>query len=69
MAGHKKRTKETPASPLFTMVCTARFARAYEKVESFVYACITRERERERERERVYNYLELPNNLLSFSRF
>ena len=59
MKENKKRTKETPASPLFTMVCTARFARAYEKVESFVYACITRERERERER--VYKYLELPN--------
>ena len=45
--GTKKRTKETHESPLFTMLCTTRFARAYEKVESFVYACITRERERE----------------------
>ena len=29
--GTKKRTKETPVSPLFTMVGTPRFARVYEK--------------------------------------
>ena len=38
------------------MVCTARFARAYEKVKGFVYACITREREREREYTNIWNY-------------
>ena len=62
--GHKKRTKETPRSPLFTGF-SARFARVREKKKCFILAC---SRERERERERVYNYLELPNNLLSFSR-
>ena len=57
--GHKKRTKETPRSPLFTGF-TARFARAYaRRKKCVIYACSTRER--------VYNYLELPNNLLSFS--
>ena len=62
--GHKKRTKETPRSPLFTGV-TARFARAYaRRKKCVIYACSTRERERER----VYKYLELPNNSLSFSR-
>ena len=66
--GHKKRTKETPRSPLFTGFA-ARFARAYaRRKKCVIYVCSTRERERERERERVYNYLELPNNLLSFSR-
>ena len=58
--GHKKRTKETPRSPLFTGF-TARFARAYaRRKKCVIYVCSTRER--------VYNYLELPNNLLSFSR-
>ena len=62
--GHKKRTKETPRSPLFTGFA-ARFARAYaRRKKCVIYVCSTRERERER----VYNYLELPNNLLSFSR-
>ena len=62
--GHKKRTKETPRSPLFTGV-TARFARAYaRRKKCVIYVCSTRERERER----VYKYLELPNYLLSFSR-
>ena len=64
--GHKKRTKETPRSPLFTGFA-ARFARAYaRRKKCVIYVCSTRERERERER--VYNYLELPNYLLSFSR-
>ena len=58
--GHKKRTKETPRSPLFTGV-TARFARAYaRRKKCVIYVCSTRER--------VYKYLELPNYLLSFSR-
>ena len=62
--GHKKRTKETSRSPLFTGFA-ARFARAYaRRKKCVIYACSTRERERER----VYKYLELPNNLLSFSR-
>ena len=57
--GHKKRTKETSRSPLFTGFA-ARFARAYERRKKCViYVCSTRER--------VYKYLELPNNLLSFS--
>ena len=61
--GHKKRTKETSRSPLFTGF-TARFARAYaRRKKCVIYVCSTRERERER----VYKYLELPNNLLSFS--
>ena len=55
-------------SPLFTSF-TARFARVCEKKKCVINTCSTRERERERERERVYKYLELPNNLLSFSRF
>ena len=60
--GHKKRTKETSKSPLFTSF-TARFARAYaRRKKCVIYACSTRERER------VYKYLELPNYLLSFSR-
>ena len=64
--GHKKRTKETLGSPLFTGF-TERFARAYaRRKKCIIYVCSTRERERERER--VYNYLELPNYLLSFSR-
>ena len=58
--GHKKRTKETPRSPLFTGFA-ARFARAYaRRKKCVIYACSTRER--------VYKYLELPNYLLSFSR-
>ena len=62
--GHKKRTKETPRSPLFTGFA-ARFARAYaRRKKCVIYVCSTRERERER----VYKYLELPNNLPSFSR-
>ena len=66
--GHKKRTKETSRSPLFTGFA-ARFARAYaRRKKCVIYVCSTRERERERERERVYKYLELPNYLLSFSR-
>ena len=61
--GHKKRTKETSRSPLFTGF-TARFARAYaRRKKCVIYVCSTRERERER----VYKYLELPNNLPSFS--
>ena len=61
--GHKKRTKETPRSPLFTGFAV-RFARAYaRRKKCVIYACSTRERERER----VYKYLELPNYLLSFS--
>ena len=60
--GHKKRTKETSGSPLFTSF-TARFARAYaRRKKCVIYVCSTRERER------VYKYLELPNYLLSFSR-
>ena len=51
-------------SPLFTSF-TARFARVCEKKKCVINTCSTRERERER----VYKYLELPNNLLSFSRF
>ena len=43
---HKKRTKETPRSPLFTRV-TARFARVCEKKKCVIYVCSTRERERE----------------------
>ena len=60
--GHKKRAKETPKSPLFTGF-TARFARAYARRKNVLFwpALL--------ERERVQNYLELPNNLLSFSRF
>ena len=51
--GHKKRTKETPRSPLFTGFAT-RFARAYaRKKKCVIYACSTRERERERERESI----------------
>ena len=62
--GHKKRTKETSRSPLFTGFA-ARFARAYaRRKKCVIYVCSTRERERER----VYKYLELPNYLLSFSR-
>ena len=58
--GHKKRTKETSRSPLFTGFA-ARFARAYaRRKKCVIYACSTRER--------VYKYLELPNYLLSFSR-
>ena len=61
--GHKKRTKETSRSPLFSGF-TARFARAYaRRKKCVIYVCSTRERERER----VYKYLELPNYLLSFS--
>ena len=61
--GHKKRTKETSESPLFTGFA-ARFARAYaRRKKCVIYVCSTRERERER----VYKYLELPNYLLSFS--
>ena len=60
--GHKKRTKETSRSPLFTGFA-ARFARAYaRRKKCVIYVCSTRERER------VYKYLELPNYLLSFSR-
>ena len=45
--GHKKRTKETPRSPLFTGFA-ARFARAYaRRKKCVIYVCSTRERERE----------------------
>ena len=64
--GTKKRTKETSWSPLFTTV-TPRFARAYAWKKIRVVTPALLERERERERERVQNYLELPNNLPSFS--
>ena len=63
--GHKKRTKETSRSPLFTGF-TARFARAYARRKNVLFTPALLERERERER--VYKYLELPNYLLSFSR-
>ena len=53
--GHIKITKETYGSPLFTIVCTTRFTRAYENIKNCGYAWLTRERER------VYKYLELPN--------
>ena len=39
------------------------------KEEKDLFTSALLERERERERERVYKYLELPNYLLSFSRF
>ena len=60
--GHKKRTKETPRSPLFTGFA-ARFARAYARRKNVLFTSALLERER------VYKYLELPNYLLSFSRF
>ena len=67
--GIQKRTKKTPVSPLFAMVGTPRFARAYEIIKKRGNACSTRERERERERERVQKYLELPNIYVTFSLF
>ena len=45
--GIQKRTKKTPVSPLFAMVGTPRFARAYEIIKKRGNACSTRERERE----------------------
>ena len=44
---------------------TRRFARVGEKNKSVVIG-VAPMRERERERERVANYLELPNNLMTF---
>ena len=51
--GHKKRTKETSRSPLFTGFA-ARFARAYARRKNVLFTPALLEREREREREREY---------------
>ena len=57
--GHKKRTKETSRSPLFTGFAV-RFARAYaRRKKCVIYACSTRERERERERERARESIQI----------
>ena len=55
--GHKKRTKETPRSPLFTGFA-ARFARAYARRKNVLFtpALLEREREREREYTNIWNY-------------
>jgi len=51
--GHKKRTKETYGSPLFTMVAHGPSRARTRKLN---WSGLL-----ERERERVYKYLELPN--------
>ena len=57
--GHKKRTKETPRSPLFTGFA-ARFARAYaRRKKCVIYVCSTRERERERESIQIFGTTKL----------
>ena len=53
--GHKKRTKETPRSPLFTGFA-ARFARAYARRKNVLFAPALLEREREREYTIIWNY-------------
>ena len=60
-----KKNKGNLRKVLCLLGCTPRFARAYawKKIRVVTPALL----ERERERERVQNYLELPNNLPSFS--
>ena len=58
---HKKITKETHRSPLFTRVACGPSRARTQKIRILDRPGFTRERERERERERVYKYLELPN--------
>ena len=64
--GHKKRTKETPRSPLFTGFA-ARFARAYaRRKKCVIYVCSTRERERERESIQIFGTTKLFAVFFSF---
>ena len=58
--GTKKRTKETSESPLFAGIYAALHARVGEEILECSYW------RGAYERERVANYLELPNNLMTF---